>query len=88
MVRWERQDGCLPRSGQNGFSWFQETLVSDAEIYLLKGRVRFLNAEGKGQHTPFSLMILTLGASIENKASLAGLISGRWMTLADPVGGS
>ncbi|WP_082444441.1 MULTISPECIES: DNA N-6-adenine-methyltransferase [Sphingomonas] len=69
-------------------SWFQETLVSDAEIYLLKGRVRFLNAEGKGQHTPFSLMILTLGASIENKASLAGLIPGRWMTLADPVGGS
>ena len=69
-------------------AWFQETLVSDAEIYLLKGRIRFLNAEGKGQHTPFSLMILTLGASTEQKKGLAGLIPGRWMTLADPVAGS
>lgn len=69
-------------------AWFQETLVSDAEIYLLKGRVRFLNAEGKGQHTPFSLMMLTLGASAESKACLAGMIPGRWMRLADPVGGS
>jgi len=65
-------------------AWFHETLVADAEIYLLRGRVRFLNAEGKGQHTPFSLMILTLAASTAHKERLAGLISGRWMTLADP----
>jgi len=69
-------------------AWFQETLVSDAEIYLLKGRVRFLNAQGKGQHTPFSLMMLTLGASTESKACLAEMIPGRWMRLADPIGGS
>lgn len=67
-------------------AWFQETLVSDAEIYLLKGRVRFLNAEGKGQHTPFSLMILAMGASTESKACLAGMIPGRWMRLADTAG--
>ena len=64
-------------------AWFHETLVSDAEIYLLKGRVRFLDARGKGQHTPFSLMILTLGASAEHKKQLSNLILGRWMTLAD-----
>jgi transcriptional regulator with XRE-family HTH domain len=61
-------------------AWFHETLSADADIYLLQGRVRFLDARGKGQHTPFSLMVLTLGASAEQKARYAELVPGLWMT--------
>jgi transcriptional regulator with XRE-family HTH domain len=61
-------------------AWFHETLSGDAEIYLLQGRVRFLNSSGKGQHTPFSLMLLTLGATDEQKEHYASLVPGFWMT--------
>lgn len=60
-------------------AWFHETLSADANIYLLQGRVRFLDARGKGQHTPFSLMVLTLGATEEQKARYAELVPGFWM---------
>lgn len=59
-------------------SWFHETLSVDADIYFLKGRLRFLNGEGRGQHTPFSLMVLTLGATAEQKARYAELVPGFW----------
>ena len=61
-------------------AWFQDTLSADAEIYLLKGRVRFLTLEGTGQHTPFSLMLLTLGATVEQKARFSTLVPGFWLT--------
>lgn len=61
-------------------AWFHETLSGDASIYLLRGRVRFLDARGKGQQTPFSLMLLTLGATAEQKARYAARVSGFWMT--------
>jgi transcriptional regulator with XRE-family HTH domain len=60
-------------------AWFHETLSGAADIYLLQGRVRFLDRQGKGQHTPFSLMILTLGASAEQRARYAALVPGFWM---------
>ena len=60
--------------------WFHETLSDDADIYLLQGRVRFLDPSGKGQHTPFSLMLLTLGAASDQKRRYASLVSGFWMT--------
>ncbi|MGU3391942.1 DNA N-6-adenine-methyltransferase [Sphingomonas sp. M1A8_2b] len=63
--------------------WFHDTLSPDADIYLLRGRVRFLDSRGKGQHTPFSLMILTLGASAEQKARLAAQMPGFWMVRSD-----
>ncbi len=59
-------------------AWFHDTLSSDGEIFLLQGRVRFLNPQGKGQHTPFSLMVLTLGATAEQKARYAELVPGFW----------
>lgn len=65
-------------------AWFHETLRANADIYLLKGRVRFLNTHGKGQHTPFSLMVLTLGATAEQMARYAALVPGFW--LAHSVG--
>jgi len=63
-------------------AWFHETLSPVADIYLLQGRVRFLDSEGKGQPTPFSLMLLTLGASTEQKLRFASLVLGFWMARA------
>lgn len=60
-------------------AWFHETLHDDADIYFLRGRVRFLDTRGKGQHTPFSLMVLALGASAEQKARYAERVPGFWL---------
>lgn len=60
-------------------AWFHETLSADADIYLLQGRVRFLDTQGRGQHTPFSLMILTLGATRQQKDRYAELVPGLWL---------
>ena len=49
-------------------SWFHTTLSTAADIYLLQGRVRFLNSSGKGQSTPFSLMIVGLRTTPEQRA--------------------
>jgi transcriptional regulator with XRE-family HTH domain len=65
-------------------AWFHKTLSADADIYLLQGRVRFLNTQGKGQHTPFSLMVLTLGASAEQKERYAELAPGYWLPRRAP----
>lgn len=63
-------------------AWFHETLSADADIYLLRGRVRFLDSQGRGQHTPFSLMVLTLGATAQQKARYAELVPGFWLARA------
>ena len=63
-------------------AWFHDTLSAVADIYLLKGRVRFLNAMGKGQHTPFSLMVLTLGGTSVQKDRYAALVPGFWLARA------
>ena len=60
-------------------AWFHDTLSIDADIYLLKGRVRFLDPRGGGQQTPFSLMVLTLGATAEQKSAYAALVPGFWL---------
>lgn len=61
-------------------AWFHETLSADADIYLLQGRVLFLDMRGKSQQTPFSLMVLTLGATPEQKGCYAELVPGFWLT--------
>jgi transcriptional regulator with XRE-family HTH domain len=61
-------------------SWFHTTLSTAADIYLLEGRVRFLNSSGQGQSTPFSLMIVGLGTTSEQRARYAALVPGFWMT--------
>jgi len=61
-------------------TWFQETLSPAADIYLLQGRVRFLNSAGKGQHTPFSLMVVAIGATAEQKARYAAAVPGFWLS--------
>ena len=58
---------------------FHETLSVDADIFLLRGRIRFLDSHGKRQGTPFSLMLLTLGATEAQKDRYAGLVPGIWL---------
>lgn len=64
-------------------AWFHETLSFDADIYLLQGRVRFLDTLGKGQHTPFSLMVVTLGTTAKQRQRFAGLAPGKWWPRQD-----
>ena len=59
--------------------WFHDTLSADADMNLLRGRVRFLDPRGQGQHTPFSLMVLTVGATAEQKKRYAELVPGFWL---------
>ncbi len=61
-------------------TWFHDTLSAAADIYLLRGRVRFLDLAGKGQHTPFSLMLLALGATAGQRARYAELVPGFWLS--------
>lgn len=90
LLRWLRRAHDQWRVGQvrtvvclvpvrTDSAWFHETLSADADIYLLQGRVRFLNSLGKGQQTPFSLMVLTLGATPEQMARYAELVPGFWL---------
>jgi len=44
--------------------------------------VRFLDPRGKAQHTPFALMVLTLGATAEQKVRYARLAPGFWLARA------
>ena len=67
-------------------AWFHGTLSADADIFLLQGRVRFLDARGGRQHTPFSLMLVTLGATAEQKTRYAGRVSGFWLSRAAAEG--
>ena len=67
-------------------SWFHSTLSAVADIFLLQGRVRFLDTIGGKQHTPFSLMLLTLGATDAQKARYAELVSGLWVIRASQGG--
>lgn len=60
-------------------AWFHDTLSEDADIYLLRGRVRFLAPSGRGQHTPFSLMLLALGATAKQKEEYQKLAPGFWL---------
>lgn len=60
-------------------AWFHETLRVDADVYFLQGRVRFLDTRGRSQPTPFSLMVVVLGASDEQLETFPDLIPGFWM---------
>lgn len=60
-------------------AWFHETLSADADIFLLQGRVRFLDLDGKAQPTPFSLMLVTLGSAAEQRARYQQATPGFWL---------
>lgn len=60
-------------------AFFHDTLIREADIFLLQGRVKFLSPQGKSQQTPFSLMIVTLGATAEQMHRYAELAPGHWL---------
>lgn len=60
-------------------AWFHDVLRPIADIYLLRGRVKFIDPRGKAQHTPFSLMLVMLGATADQKRRYAELVPGSWM---------
>lgn len=68
--------------------FFHEKLRHDADLFLLQGRLRFASPRGNEQPTPFSLWIVALGATAEQKARFAKLVQGCWFRAADaaPVG--
>lgn len=66
-------------------AWFHETLSMDADIYLFRGRVRFLDASGKGQHTPFALMLVALGSTLDQRNRYAALVAGYWLARSVPI---
>lgn len=58
--------------------WFHGVLSAEADIFFLQGRVRFLDPRGKAQHTPFSLMLVALGSSDDQRGRYAALVDGYW----------
>lgn len=67
---------------------FHNGLSADADIYLLQGRIAFLDLHGNRQPTPFSLMVLTLGATANQKAYFAKEVAGCWLTRVNPRNGA
>lgn len=59
---------------------FHETLSTAAHIFLLQGRVRFLDIRGRGQPTPFSLMLVALGSTAEQRRRYAEIVPGFWLS--------
>jgi transcriptional regulator with XRE-family HTH domain len=59
--------------------FFHTTLALAADIYLLRRRLKFLSPDGKKQQTPFSLMLVTLGATAQQKMEFLKLVPGLWM---------
>ena len=66
---------------------FQDVLKPAADIYFLRGRPKFIDLQGKAQHTPFSIMVVMLGATAEQKRRYAELVPGLWMTSGVAVDG-
>jgi transcriptional regulator with XRE-family HTH domain len=66
-------------------NWFHQTLSTEADIFLLQGRVRFLNLTGASQSTPFSLMLVALDTTLEQRAHYATLLPGFWVTRRSTV---
>lgn len=60
-------------------AWFHHTLSADADIFLLQGRIRFLDLDGRAQPTPFSLMLLTLGTTLEQRTRFQQAAPGFWL---------
>ncbi len=55
---------------------FHDRISADADIYLLRGRIRFLDPSGRAQPTPFSLMVLTFGAEPAQRDTFARSVPG------------
>lgn len=68
-------------------AWFHDVMSFDADMFLLQGRIAFLDSLGRSQNTPFGLMLLALGATDQQKARFTELAKGYWMARhqSDPL---
>lgn len=60
-------------------AWFHERLIGIADIYMLKGRLRFLTVQGRGNQAPFPLMVVLFGSQRDQRDRFAGLVPGFWL---------
>lgn len=58
---------------------FHDRISADADIYLLRGRIRFLDPRGRAQPTPFSLMVLRFGTAPAQREAFAKAVPGFWL---------
>ena len=61
--------------------FYHDTLMKAADLYPLRGRVKFLDAAGRAQSTPFSLVVVLLGATPAQKDAFSELVPGSWFSL-------
>lgn len=64
-------------------NFFHSTLYRDADFYMIKGRPRFCDANGKWEGTKYSLMVVMFGATFRQKALFASLVEGKWARFFD-----
>jgi transcriptional regulator with XRE-family HTH domain len=62
---------------------FQDSIKPNADLYFLRGRLRFGQEGGKPEQTPHSLMLVIFGATARQKARLASLVRGFWAPAND-----
>lgn len=63
-------------------SYFHDRLINIADIYLVRGRLRFTQLDGRpGNQAPFPLMLVLFGATPTQRTELNGLIPGLWVSM-------
>jgi transcriptional regulator with XRE-family HTH domain len=72
---------------------FHHSLYKDTDFFMIKGRLRFGDVDGRWESTKFSLMVVMFGATRQQKAAFSNLVEGKWgrffelaeLSLAEPV---
>jgi transcriptional regulator with XRE-family HTH domain len=93
MLKWLRRADEEWRSGRvktvvclvparTDSAWFHDHLRSSADIYMLRGRLRFFTAEGRGDQAPFPLMLVVFGGTAFQRDRICELIPGFWLAKA------
>lgn len=63
-------------------SYFHDRLISIADVYLVRGRLRFTQLDGRsGNQAPFPLMLVLFGATPTQRTELNALIPGLWVSV-------
>lgn len=58
---------------------FQDRVAGSADVGLMRGRIRFLSAEGVGYPAPFSMMSVVFGASVDQIRHFGDLVPSTWL---------
>jgi transcriptional regulator with XRE-family HTH domain len=60
-------------------NWFHDHLRSQAAVYMMRGRLRFLTEKRVGNQAPFSLMVVVWGSNEQQRDTFSQHISGFWL---------